>query len=242
MSRPNNHSPSRSNTLGSSPRQGRDSPGRGVTDHAHPCSSHGTWELRICFGLFLVLGLLLAGPVTAQDAPSERRQVELGLGLVAPQLHGGTELLRARELREQERSYFEGADGSRRSVGSYPRLFGFSVHLGFQHPVERVEGLTLGAAARTALTGSQPSGGGYSEGYFFNSVTLALAARHYPFRTPRLFLAAELGLGSVLTKNRYQDEAGVQGYFHQFGIGPSGSAGIGYSLRPRRDGAISLDI
>ncbi len=49
-------------------------------------------------------------------------------------------------------------------------------------------------------------------------------------------------MGSVLTKNRYQDEAGFQGYFHQFGIGPSGSAGIGYSLRPLRDGAASLDI
>lgn len=29
-------------------------------------------------------------------------------------------------------------------------------------------------------TGSQPSEGGYAEGYVFNSVTLALTARHYP--------------------------------------------------------------
>ncbi len=165
MSRANNNSPSRSNTIESSPRHARHSCVRGVSDHAHPFGSFGTRELRLCLGLLLALGVLLPGPVAAQDAPSERRQVELGLGLVAPLLHGGTELLRARELREQERSYFEGADGSRRAVGSYPRLFGFSVHLGFHHPVERVEGLTLGAAARTALTGSQPSGGGYSEGY-----------------------------------------------------------------------------
>ena len=199
-------------------------------------------NVRIWLGLFLTLGVLLPGRVAAQDAPPERRHMELGLGLVTPLLHGGTELLRARELREQERSYFEGADGTRRSVGSYPRLLGFSVHLGFHHPVERVEGLTLGAAARTALTGTQPSGGGYAEGYFLNSVTLALAARHYPTAAPRLFLAGEIGVGSVLTKNRYHDEVGAQGYFHQFGIGPSGSAGIGYSLRPLRDGTASLDI
>jgi hypothetical protein len=78
---------------------------------------------------FIVLVLaLIPQQAVSQHPHSEPRQVEVGIGLATPFLQSGSELDRAREIRASGHSYFRRADGSRRDVGSYPRLVGFSAH------------------------------------------------------------------------------------------------------------------
>lgn len=191
----------------------------------------------------VLLALMLAPQLLlAQEPISGRTQVEVGIGLASPYLQRGTELMRSRELREEQQSYFERSDGTRRHVGNYSPLVGFSVHIGFHRSLGSVDGLMLGAVARTTLTGSQPSSGGYAEGYFFNTVTMGASTRYYPLEGRNLFLRGEAGVGAVLTKDRFINDSGTQSYFHQFGIGPSATAGIGYSLTPFRDRTRVLDL
>lgn len=196
--------------------------------------------IRILGGIILLAGLV-PQTLLAQNPHAEEGRLELGLGLAAPFLQGGSELLRSRELRSDGSSYYEGTDGTRRNVGSYGSLVGFSLNVGYRRPVERIGGMMLGAMTRATLTGSQPSGDGYDEGYFFNSVTLALSGRYYPSERRNLFVRAEAGVGSVLTKNRFRGEDGNQRFFHQFGIGPAGAVAVGYSLTPFSSG-ITLDL
>ncbi len=99
-----------------------------------------------------------------------------------------------------------------------------------------------GASVRHALTGTQPSAGDYQEGYFFNTVTASLSGRYYPLPGRALFAVGELGVGSVLTKNRFIDSAGEQAFHHQFGIGPAAAIGVGYSIEPFEERATRLDL
>lgn len=100
----------------------------------------------------------------------------------------------------------------------------------------------LGAAFRLSLTGSEPANGGYEEGYFFNYMSVGPAIKYYPFASKNLFLKGEVGVSSVLTKNRFLNSAGQQNFFHQFGIGTSGSIGLGYSITPFANKQKSIDI
>jgi hypothetical protein len=108
--------------------------------------------------------------------------------------------------------------------------------------MKKVKGLMLGAAVRTSLTGSEPQTGGYEEGYFFNFLSLGLAAKYYPFTQNNVFIKADAGLASVFTKNRYLAEQNKQEFFHQFGIGTNISSAIGYSLKPLKNKSKTIDL
>lgn len=138
--------------------------------------------------------------------------------------------MQARDVRDAGESFFIDPQGQRRDVGSYPRLFGWKVNVGYYKPLEAVNGLMLGAQSQNALTGSQPAIGGYGEGYFFNVLSLGVAAKYYPLTASNLFFKADVGLASVLTKNRFVNADGEQSFFHHFGVGPGGSIGLGYSF------------
>ncbi|MFD2571585.1 hypothetical protein ACFSUS_13150 [Spirosoma soli] len=180
----------------------------------------------------------------AQNSLSQQTQVEVATGLVLPNFGKGNELLRSSDLRTNGQSYFQNSAGNRANVGKYGTQQGFNISLGFYKPVRAVKGLMLGGMIRSAQTGSEPDNGGYAEGYFFNFLSAGLAAKYYPFTSNNLYLKGEAGMGAVFTKNRYLNEAGQQNFFHQFGIGTSGSFGAGYSLTPfkNKDKAIDLSV
>ncbi|WP_373514266.1 hypothetical protein [Persicitalea sp.] len=185
--------------------------------------------------------LLAQRPAMAQNSLAQQTRVEVSLGVATPSLGRGAELLRAKALRQSGLSYFARPDGSRQVVGSYGNQFGWALAVAFYKPMG-LRGLMLGAAVRTSLTGSQPSTGGYEEGYYFNYVSVGPALKYYPFTHSKMFVKAEGGLGSVFTKNRYRNAEGAQNFFHQFGIGSTYGAGLGYSLTPFCNQKTSLDI
>lgn len=189
--------------------------------------------------VFITIGSLCA---YAQNPLAQQTQVEVATGLVLPRFGRGTELLRARDLRTNGRSYFQNASGGRANVGNYGNQQGFNVSLGFYKPVRAVKGLMLGGMIRSAQTGSQPDNGGYEEGYYFNFLSAGLAAKYYPFTSNNLYVKGEAGMGAVFTKNRYINEADQQNFFHQFGIGTSGSLGAGYSLTPFANRHKAIDV
>lgn len=189
--------------------------------------------------IFITVGGLCA---YAQNPLSQQTQVEVATGLVLPSLGRGNELLRARDLRTNGQSYFQNPAGSRANVGQYSTQQGFNISLGFYKPVRTVKGLMLGGMIRSAQTGSEPDNGGYEEGYFFNFLSAGLAAKYYPFTSNNLYVKGEAGMGAVFTKNRFVNEAGQQNFFHQFGIGTSGSIGAGYSLTPFKNKGKAVDL
>ena len=180
----------------------------------------------------------------AQNPLSQNTQVEINSGWVTPFLQSGSELMRAEGLRNNGQSYFAGSEGNRRQVGDYSGLSGFSFGIGFYKPVRWAKGLMLGAVVRNSQTGSEPEEGGYEEGYFFNFLTAGAAAKYYPFEANNVFLLADLGLGAVFTKNRFLNESNEQEFFHQFGIGSSGSIGVGYAFTPysNKEKALGLRV
>lgn len=179
---------------------------------------------------------------SAQNPLSQEVQTEFSLGLSLPFLHSGTELSRSADLRRDGLSYYQNDEGMRTNVGDYGPLIGWAVGLAWYRPLPAVDGLMLGTAFRTSLTGTQPSGGGYEEGYFFNFLSVGLAAKYYPFAENDFFAKADAGLASVFTKDRFLNSAGEQEFFHQFGIGANVSAGLGYSLTPFKSKRKSLDL
>jgi hypothetical protein len=195
-------------------------------------------KTKILFFVGLLMSVL---SLRAQNPLSQTTQVEVGIGFTSPFLQSGTELLRAQNLRDNQQSYFQDSQGNRKNVGSYSSLRGFSLNIGFYKPVKKIKGLMLGAMVRNAQTGSEP-GDGYAEGYFFNFITAGLALKYYPFEKTNLFTKADFGLASVLTKNRFINEAGDQNFFHQFGIGSGGSIGVGYSFLPFKNKTRSIDL
>ncbi|MBC8154794.1 MAG: hypothetical protein H7Z72_18005 [Bacteroidetes bacterium] len=180
-------------------------------------------------------------PRSARNPLSAQTRVEVGLGVASPFLNGGSELERARSLRQNGRSYYQGSDGTRRPTGRYPNPIGWWLTTAFYKPLP-IRGLMLGAAVRLSLTGSEPADGGYEESYFFNYVSIGPALKYYPSATGKLFLKGEFGLGSVFTKNRYLDSAGQQNFFHHFGIGYAVSIGAGYSITPFANKRKSIDL
>jgi len=203
----------------------------------------------------LLVALATATTLQAQDvsSPEDRSsskrnplstqtQVEVGLGVASPSLNGGSELERSRSLRQNGLSYYQAADGTRRQVGSYSAPIGWSLSTAFYKPIQAIPGLMMGAAFRVSLTGSEPENGGYEEGYFFNYTSVGPAIKYYPFATRNLFFKGEVGLSSVLTKNRFLNSSGQQNFFHQFGIGTSAGIGLGYSITPFANKRKSIDI
>lgn len=194
-------------------------------------------------GTLLSIVMLMGISLTClhgQNPLSQTTQVEVGVGFSSPSLQSGKELMRSQDLRDNQQSYFQASDGNRKNVGSYSSLKGLSLNIGFYKPIRKVKGLMLGAMVRNAQTGSEPADG-YEEGYFFNFITAAVALKYYPFEKSNLFTKAEFGLASVLTKNRFINEAGEQNFFHQFGIGSGATVGVGYSFLPFKNKSRSID-
>ena len=189
-----------------------------------------------------VLILLLAlRPAIAQNSVATRSQFEISVGQALPQFYSGTELLRASVLRQQGLSYGQTSVGDRRAVGAYPTQRGITMLLGFLRPI-RQTGLLLGVRLRNTQTGSEPKNGGYDEAYYFNFITAGPALKYYPLSRSALFVQADAGLASVLTKNRFEEQAGGQAFFHQFGIGVGLNTGLGYSINLSQTGHTALDI
>lgn len=182
--------------------------------------------------------------VYGQNPISEKKQVHLGFGFVAPILQSGFELDRSSTLRNEGLSYYQDSQGDRASVGNYPSNTGAGFSLGFYKPLKGVKGLMIGASVRMALTGSEPSNGGYAEAYYFNFFQINLAVKYYPFETNNWHVLGEFGSASVLTKNRFLNEQGEQNFFHQFGVGLGGGVGFGYSFLPfkNKEKAIELQL
>ncbi|MGD1893000.1 MAG: hypothetical protein ACFB15_20740, partial [Cyclobacteriaceae bacterium] len=198
--------------------------------------------MKSIFFLSTILSIVGLHNSIAQNPLSQSTQVEINMGWVTPFLQSGSELTRAENIRSSGQSYFAGSEGNRRDVGSYPALSGISFGIGFYKPVRWAKGLMLGAVVRNSQTGSQPEEGGYVEGYFFNFLTAGAAAKYYPFESNNLFLLADLGLGAVFTKNRFENESNEQEFFHQFGIGSGSSIGMGYAFTPFNKKEKSLEL
>jgi hypothetical protein len=190
--------------------------------------------------IFVLLGLHLTA--TAQNPLSRRTQLEAGNGYAIPFFYGGRELLNAKAIRDQGLSYYAQANGTRKSVGSYGSNQGISLILGYYKPVPKVKGLMLGTVMRTALTGATPAEGGYEEGYYFNFITVGIAAKFYPFESKNLSIKGDAGLASVLSKNRFLNSAGEQNFLHQFGIGSGFGLELGYNLTPFRSSSQFLEL
>lgn len=171
----------------------------------------------------------------------QRTQTRVHLGAAFPSLNGGKELERSKALRDAGLSYYENAAGVRKAVGSYGNPGGFTLGISFYKPVW-TDGLMLGASVSTSLTGTQPSTGGYAEGYFFNYLLAGVSAKYYPVRTTNFFLTADAGLSSVFTKNRFVGNAGEQNFFHQFGIGTAVAVGAGYTVAPFGNQSPAFDV
>ncbi|WP_350286959.1 hypothetical protein [uncultured Croceitalea sp.] len=191
--------------------------------------------------LITVLLIVAYTEVHAQNPLSQHVQTEFGIGITTPFLHSGTELERAADLRSDGLSYFANDQGNRENVGDYGSLIGWSMAIAYYHPVKKIKGLMLGAAVRNSLTGSVPDVGS-EEGYFFNFLSLGLAAKYYPFTNTNMFFKLDGGLSPVWTKNRFLNSQGQQEFFHQFGIGGNITGAVGYSLTPFKNKTKTLDL
>lgn len=185
---------------------------------------------------------LFSNSAKAQNPLSQNVQTTFGLGLATSVMHGGEELLASQSIRNNGLSYYQNPTGDRKNVGSYGNPFGWVVTTAYYLPIKKVNGLMLGTSVRASLAGTQPSIGGYEEGYFFNYLTFTAGAKYYPFTNNNLFIKGDFGLASVFTKNRYVNAEGKQNYFHQFGIGTNFSGGLGYSIKPFKNSEKVFDI
>jgi hypothetical protein len=191
------------------------------------------------FILFSLLALLVQ-QTYSQSALRDVPRMFVSTGFVTPRFYGGTELLRAADLRQDGASYFKNSEGDRRPVGSYANNTGFSLSIGYYLPLKKVPGLSLGALVNSGQTGSNPATAGYEEGYFFNFVNVGFGLQYYPLAQADLYLKGELGMGSVFTKNRFLNAAGEQDFLHHFGIGMEGGLGVGYTFTPFPNKTIGL--
>ena len=194
----------------------------------------------------VTLLLLSAGKSIAQTGNVPRwaeRQTEIGIGISMPKLNSGNALLAAQSIREQGKSYYQSSTGEPRDVGSYSSLIGWGFQFSFYNPHKKVERLMLGASVRGNLTSSRPSDGGYAESYFFNYILTGMAWKYYPFENEKWVLHGDLGLASVMTKNRFLNSSSKQEYFHQFGIGLGGGLGISRELKQLKNGNhLAMDL
>jgi hypothetical protein len=159
-----------------------------------------------------------------------------------PFFNKGKELMRAKELRDAQQSYFADISGNRKNVGSYSQSSGYNFSMGFYKPIKRIKGLMLGALVRNAQTGSTPSIGGYEEAYFFNFITAGVAVKYYPFTKNNLFVKSDFGIAAVLTKNRFLNVSNEQNFFYQFGIGNAFGFELGYGFTPFKNKKQSIEV
>jgi hypothetical protein len=178
----------------------------------------------------------------AQNLLSQTVQTEFGFGISIPSLNAGTELLRAKSIRDNGMSYYQNENGERKKIGTSAKLTGWSLTMAYYRRIKKIKGLMLGSVVRVSLTVSESSVGGYEEGYFFNFLSVGVGAKYYPFTKNNFFIKGDLGMASVLTKNRFLNELNEQRFFHQFGIGLNTSTAIGYSFTPFKNKEKSLDF
>ncbi|MEM9985311.1 MAG: hypothetical protein AAF804_09465 [Bacteroidota bacterium] len=192
--------------------------------------------------IFIILLALLSLRLSAQNPLATKPRLFFSSGFVTPQFYGGSELLRAYELRQAGESYQQRLDGSRTEVGTYPNNTGFSLSIGYYLPLPQVKGLSVGLLVNSGQTGSNPSGDGYAEGYFFNFLNFGAGLQYYPFEAYNLYFKGELGMGSVFTKNRFLNAAGEQDFLHHFGIGLEGGGGLGYTFTPFKNPRLGINV
>jgi hypothetical protein len=185
---------------------------------------------------------LLCVALLGQNERASEPRVFFSAGFVTPQFYSGTELMHAYDLRKQGLSYFSDENGNRQEVGSYPNNSGFSLSIGYYLPIKKVRGLSAGLLVNSGQTGTQPSEGGYAEGYFFNFLNFGLGLQYYPFATNNLYIKGEFGMGSVFTKNRFVNAEGEQDFVHHFGIGLEAGGAIGYTFTPFTNKRIGLYV
>jgi hypothetical protein len=171
----------------------------------------------------------------------QQKQTFISIGISKPFLMEGSELLRSKKLREQELSYFENSNGERKNVGTYSGLIGSNLGLGFYNPIKKVNRLMWGAEVNMSLTGSTPAEGS-QEAYYFNYITLNFGLKYYPISNANLFVKANTGVASVLTKNRFKNDLDEQNFLHQFGIGINGAGAIGYSFGLKNRSLSAIEI
>lgn len=195
--------------------------------------------------LFFSILMCVSSIINAQTEtarPYEKTQGYINLGLAIPFLYSGKELSRSQDLRNDGLSYYENSAGQRESIGSYSSASGWQISTGFYAPIRKVRGLMAGANFTTALTGSQPSDGGYEEGYYFNYLSGGLGIKYYPFSTNNLYFKGDAGIGSVFTKNRFLNAQKEQNFFHQFGVGNSFGLGAGYTFTPFKNKKTGVEV
>jgi hypothetical protein len=192
--------------------------------------------------IITIVCFLLTISLHAQNPASQITQTEFSIGFTTVSLHSGQELMRAKNLRDQELSYYQQPNGTRKNVGKYAAQTGMALKIGFYKPIKKLPGLMWGLNVRNAMTGSQPYAGGYEEGYFFNFISGQVAAKYYPFQKNNFYVNAEVGQSAVLTKNCFVTETGEQNFLHQFGIGLAGGLSAGYSLTPFKNKNRLVDV
>lgn len=192
--------------------------------------------------MVLVLQLSISNSFAQKHSKSyKQKQIFTSIGVSKPILMNGNELLRSENIRTQALSYFENTNGERRIVGAYSGLIGWNIGLGFYTPIQQVNRLMWGSEITMSLTGSTPADG-YQEAYYFNYVAFNFGLKYYPMSSANLFVKANIGFASVMTKNRFIDDLNGQSFLHQFGLGINGAGAIGYSFPIKTNFLSAIDI
>lgn len=192
--------------------------------------------------ILIAIANILSISTWAQNNISSRPSVSFSFGFVTPQFFGGEELVSSFNLRREELSYFKNENGERQSVGNYGPNTGFTLGIAYYLPLPNVKGLNIGLLVNSGQTGSSPSSDGYSEGYFFNFLNFGAGVQYYPKEDSKLYVKAEVGMGSVFTKNRFVNSSGSQDFLHHFGIGIESGVGIGYTLTPFKSEVLGINL
>jgi hypothetical protein len=123
--------------------------------------------------------------------------------------------------------------------GAFKPVGALNTTTAFYYAPKKWKGLGLGT--RFMLSGGSGAKGANGDDYFFNYYNLSVSAKYYALSrkfNEGLYIRGALGIGQLTTK-RANDAS--KSFTHQFAIGNTLTANIGYSL-PIGQKAISLEI
>lgn len=123
--------------------------------------------------------------------------------------------------------------------GEFRPGIGNNLMMGFYFAPEKWKGLGIGSRIRGTFGASVK--GEYGDSYIFNYYNLALAIKYYPIGqtfNKGAYLKGSVGFGQFTSK-REQESSNL--YLHQYAIGSSLIAGLGYSIAIKKV-AISLEL